>query len=45
MIHVKKQEIDQAKAKLWGVEEHPYDIASHWIGQIKLLHGLQKFSL
>ena len=45
MIHVKKQRIDLEKTKLWGVEEHPYDIASHCIGQMKLLHGLQKFSL
>ena len=45
MIHVKKTKIDQEKAKLWGVEERPYDNASHCIGQMKLLHGLQKFSL
>ena len=45
MIHVKKQKIDQEKAKLWGVEERPYDNALHCIGQLKLLYGSQKFSL
>jgi hypothetical protein len=36
MIHVKKQKIDQDKAKSWGVEECPYNNAPHCIGQMKL---------
>ena len=42
MIHVKKQKIDQEKAKLWGVEECPYDNALHCIGQIEIVTWLTK---
>ena len=42
MIHAKKSKIDQEKAKLGGVEEHPFFNALHCIGQMKLWHGSQK---
>jgi len=36
MIHAKKLKINKEKAKLWGVEEHPFFFALHCIGQMKL---------